>query len=83
MIKLIRGFVIAFLSATIIYFVIFIFSPLLPLNVFEGYFGVVLFFIIVGLSFLVYLVLPPEPSSLNSSSQITKTVHSDNSENSL
>ncbi|MHA2202101.1 MAG: hypothetical protein ACW991_00290 [Candidatus Hodarchaeales archaeon] len=77
LIKLLRGLVIAFISAIIINFVIFIFSPLLPFNIFEGYLGVVSFLIVVGLSFLVYIFLPPEPSPLNSSSQDENTVHSD------
>jgi hypothetical protein len=69
--------VIAFFSAIIITFVIFIFSPLLPLNIFSGYLGVVLFIVVVGLSFIVYIFLPPESLSLNNSPQDTKTVHLD------
>ena len=81
LIKWLRGLVIAFLSAIIISFVIFIFSPLLPINVFEGYLGLILFLVVTGLSFLVYVVLPPESSSLDS--QDTKKVHSDDVESSF
>ncbi|MFX0126364.1 MAG: hypothetical protein ACFFAE_22270 [Candidatus Hodarchaeota archaeon] len=80
LIKFLRGLVIAFLSAIIITFVIFIFSPLLPLNIFSGYLGVVLFIVVVGLSFIVYIFLPPESLSLNNLSQDTKTAHLDDIE---
>lgn len=82
MINLLRGLVIAFLSAIIISFVIFIFSPLLPFNIFEGYLGIVSFLVVAGLSFLVYVFLPPESSSLNSSPQEARTFHSNDAENS-
>ncbi|MFX0123330.1 MAG: hypothetical protein ACFFAE_06790 [Candidatus Hodarchaeota archaeon] len=81
-IKLLRGLVIAFASAIIISFVIFIFSPLLPFNIFEGYLGVISFIVVVGLSFIVYIFLPAESTPLNSSSQETKTIHSEIVENS-
>ena len=81
LIKWLRGLVIAFLSAIIISFVIFIFSPLLPINVFEGYLGLILFLVVTGLSFLVYVFLPSESSSLDS--QDTKRVHSDDVESSF
>ncbi|MFX1504720.1 MAG: hypothetical protein ACFFDC_01280 [Promethearchaeota archaeon] len=82
MIKFLRGLVIAFLSAIIITFVIFIFSPLLPLNIFSGHLGVVLFIVVVSLSFIVYIFLPPESLSLNNSSRDTKTAHLDDIESS-
>jgi hypothetical protein len=63
-IKLLRGLSIAFLSALIITFVIFIFGPFLPLNIFQGAIGLIFFIIIIGMSYLVYIVLPPESSEI-------------------
>ncbi|MHA2245058.1 MAG: hypothetical protein ACXADY_08820 [Candidatus Hodarchaeales archaeon] len=78
LIKLFRGIVIAILSSIIITFVIFIFTPLLPLNVFEGLLGILFFLVVIGLSFIVYIILPPESSSEDSSSQIPMVNHSQN-----
>ncbi|MFX1282326.1 MAG: hypothetical protein ACFFB5_01670 [Promethearchaeota archaeon] len=81
-INLFRGLCIAFLSAIIIAFVIFIFSPLLPFNIFEGPLGLLFFLVVIGLSFIVYIVLPPEYSSDNSTLRNTKTNQIQKSENS-
>ncbi|MFX1516158.1 MAG: hypothetical protein ACFFC6_07610 [Promethearchaeota archaeon] len=80
LIKLLRGLIIAFLSAFIVTFVIFIFSPLLPLNIFEGYLGIIIYLIIVAMSFIVYIFLPPEFIQHNNLYQDTRTVHLDGEE---
>ncbi len=82
LIKLFRGIIIAILSSIIITFVIFIFTPLLPFNVFEGLLGLLFFLVVIGLSFIVYIILPPESSSDDSSSQSPTTNHSQNIESS-
>ncbi|MFX0050779.1 MAG: hypothetical protein ACFFAJ_12290 [Candidatus Hodarchaeota archaeon] len=64
MIKLLRGLFIAFLSAVIITFVIFIFSPFLPLDIFQGIFGLIFFIIVIGISYSVYMILPAESSEI-------------------
>ncbi|MFX0184558.1 MAG: hypothetical protein ACFE95_15865 [Candidatus Hodarchaeota archaeon] len=63
-IKLLRGLSIAFLSAMIITFLIFIFGPFLPLNIFQGTISLIFFISIIGVSYLVYIVLPPESSEI-------------------
>jgi hypothetical protein len=63
-IKLLRGLLIAILSAIIITFVILIFSPFLPLDIFQGAFGLIFFMIVIGISYLVYMVLPAESSEI-------------------
>ncbi|MFX0209171.1 MAG: hypothetical protein ACFFDT_24520 [Candidatus Hodarchaeota archaeon] len=63
-IKQLRGLVIAFLSALIITFVIFIFAPFLPIDIFQGAIGFIFFIIVMMIAYLVYLVLPPESSEI-------------------
>ncbi len=76
-IKIFRGIIVAILATIIINFVVFIFSPVLPFNVFEGIFGVFYFLAVNVLSFIVYFALPSESSMVNSSqSSNTNHVHS-------
>ncbi|MFX0170368.1 MAG: hypothetical protein ACFE9L_00450 [Candidatus Hodarchaeota archaeon] len=63
-IKLLRGLFVAFLSTLIITFVIFIFSPFLPLDIFQGIFGLIFFIIVIVISYSVYMVLPNEASEI-------------------
>ncbi|MFX0014281.1 MAG: hypothetical protein ACFFB2_07305 [Promethearchaeota archaeon] len=80
--RILRGFLIAIISAIIISFVTFIFSPYLPFNIFTGFLGILFFAVITSLSFIVYLILPPESSSVNSSSPKAKLIHSQEMESS-
>ncbi len=72
--KIFRGIIVAILSTILINFVVFIFSPVLPFNIFEGFFGAFYFLAVIILSFIVYIALPSE-SSMVSSSQSSNTNH--------
>ena len=76
MINLLRGISIAILSAVIISFVILFFIPLFPFNLFEGYFGILFFLAVTGLSYLVYIVLPSDSPSIDLIVQKNTTNHS-------
>ena len=73
-VKIVRGIIVAILSTILINFVVFIFSPVLPFNIFEGIFGAIYFLAVIILSFIVYFTLPSE-SSMVSSSQSSNTNH--------
>jgi hypothetical protein len=60
-----RGLIIATLSTFITAFVLFIFSPLFPINIFEGGLGYISFVGIIILSYVFYLALPSESGSSN------------------
>ena len=62
--RMFRGFVIAILSTVVTAFVLFLFSPLFPINIFEGVMGYISFGGIVILSYVFYLTLPPDTESL-------------------
>lgn len=74
MVNIIRGIIVAILSTILISFVVFIFSPVLPFNIFEGIFGAFYFLAVIILSFIVYFALPSE-SSMVTSSQSSNTNH--------
>lgn len=58
--KIIRGITISFLSAIIITFVMVIFGPFLPINLLQGNLGFLFFILIIGVSYVVYYILPPD-----------------------
>jgi len=66
-IKIFRGIVISFLSAIIITFVLMIFGPFLPINIFQGNLGIISFILIIVVSYFVYVILPQEAHLIDSS----------------
>ncbi len=69
-ISILRGLLISIISAIVITFMVFFFTPLLPINPLEGLGGILVFLTITAVSFLVYVFLPSE--SPNSRSMSTK-----------
>ena len=78
MTNLLRGICISILSAIIISFVIIFFTPLLPFNLLEGNLGILFFLAVTGLSYLVYIVLPPDSPSIDVNIQEIRTNNSHN-----
>ncbi|MFW9780077.1 MAG: hypothetical protein ACFFE8_14595 [Candidatus Heimdallarchaeota archaeon] len=64
-----RGIIIAILAAFVTAFVLFIFSPLFPINIFDGVMGYVSFGGIIILSYIFYLFLPQDNGRALESSQ--------------
>lgn len=58
--NVLRGLVISFFSAITITFMVTFFSPMLPFNILEGETGILVFLAITAISYLVYVLLPPE-----------------------
>ncbi|MHA2226043.1 MAG: hypothetical protein ACXAC8_12605 [Candidatus Hodarchaeales archaeon] len=78
MTKILRGVIIASLSACVISFVIFFFAPLLPFKILGGFQEILFFFIVIGISYVVYLLLPPDSPEVDSVTQTTEMNHSSN-----
>ncbi len=58
--KIIKELLVSIISAILITFVAFIFEPLFPFNISEGIQGLIFFFIVFFVSFIVYNLLPPD-----------------------
>ncbi len=67
--KIFRGIAISFLSAIIITFILIIFGPFLPINPFQGNLGFFFFILIIGVSYVVYMFLPPDTQITDSAVQ--------------
>ncbi|MFW9853974.1 MAG: hypothetical protein ACFFFG_02910 [Candidatus Thorarchaeota archaeon] len=70
-----RGIIIAILAAFVTAFVLFIFSPLLPINIFDGVMGYVSFGAIIILSYIFYLFLPQDNDGALEPTQDENKVH--------
>ncbi|NHJ02051.1 MAG: hypothetical protein EAX86_07885 [Candidatus Heimdallarchaeota archaeon] len=57
---ILRGLSVAFLSSIVISLMLVFFTPVLPFNILTGDLAIPFFFIIVIISFIVYLILPLE-----------------------
>jgi hypothetical protein len=77
-ISVLRGLFISIISAIIIIFMVFFFTPLLPFNILEGITGILVFLSITAISFLVYVFLPSESSnSLPMSTNLQSDISND------
>ncbi|MHA1969887.1 MAG: hypothetical protein ACW964_19100 [Candidatus Hodarchaeales archaeon] len=78
--KFFRGLLISVLSAIIITFMVLFFTPLLPFNIFSGFIGILTFFGIIIISYLVYILMPVETSNSDSNSIDLNSNSSQNSD---